>query len=242
MTVQDLVKRRILFADGSYNLDMEKTDKELYERVRKSMYISYAWGVFCTAAARTSLQDGIKLVGKDNCVYVDTDSVKFRGNADFTKYNDERIAECLKSGIYADDPNGVTHYAGVYEYDGFMPRFRSWGAKKYAYEDEKGKLHITVSGVSKKQGAEELAAHGGLEAFEPGFVFQNSGKTESKYNDDKKITLTRIDGQLVQIGRNVVIRDVPYTLSLADDYTACLEVSSNMLNKVLKFYKNCQLQ
>lgn len=242
MSVQDYVKRRILFKDSKYVYDDKKTDQEIYERVRKSMFTQYSWGIFCTAAARMDLQAGIRIAGKDKLVYVDTDSVKFVGDADFSAYNERRIKECMQSGLYATDKSGVTHYGGVYEFDGKYRRFRSHGAKKYAYEDENGELHITVSGVGKRAGAKELNEHGGLEAFEPGFVFHNSGKTESVYNDEKKPLITRIDGELVTITRNVVIRDTTYTLSITDDYADILNYSSNVINKVIKFWRNLQLQ
>ena len=175
-------------------------------------------------------------------MYVDTDSCKYMGDVDFSAYNVDRVAECKQSGAYATDPHGVTHYMGVYEDDGKYKRFITLGAKKYAYEDANGELHITVSGVGKKSGAAELKANGGLEAFQPGFVFHDSGKTESVYNDEKRPYITRVDGHLITITRNVVIRDTTYTLSTTDDYAELLNASSNMLNKVHKFWLNCQLQ
>lgn len=239
MSVQDVVKQNILYHDGQYLLDESKSREDIYNS-RKNIFTQYSYGVWTTAHARMSLQAGIDLCG-DNLVYVDTDSCKYLGEVDFSKYNAARIGECKKSGAYATDPKGVIHYMGVYEYDGTADRFCTLAAKKYAYEDSKG-LHITVSGVSKKQGAIELAANGGLEAFQPGFVFHDSGKTESVYNDEKKPYITRIDGHLVTITRNVVIRDTTYTLSITGDYAELLNASSNMLNKVHKFWLNLQLQ
>lgn len=240
MSVQDVVKENILFADGQYLIDESRSREDIYNGRRKGIFTQYAYGVWTTAHARQSLQAGIDLCG-DNLVYVDTDSCKYLGEVDFSKYNADRIAECKQSGSYATDPKGTTHYMGVYEYDGTANRFTTLGAKKYAYEDSKG-LHITVSGVSKKAGAIELAEHGGLEAFKPGFVFEKAGKTESVYNDDKLPTITRIDGHMVTITRNVVIRDTTYTLGTTDDYAELINVSSNMLNRVHKFWRNCQLK
>jgi len=240
MSVQDVVKENILFADGQYLIDETKSREDIYNGRKKSIFTQYAYGVWTTAHARMSLQAGIDLCG-DNLVYVDTDSCKYLGEVDFSAYNADRIAECVQSGSYATDPKGITHYMGVYEFDGKAERFVTLGAKKYAYEDSKG-LHITVSGVSKKAGAIELAEHGGLEAFQPGFVFEKAGKTESVYNDEKRPFITRIDGHLVTITRNVVIRDTTYTLGTTDDYAELLNVSSNMLNKVHKFWRNLQLQ
>ena len=241
MSVQDPVQQRIIYADGAYILYDTKSREDIYNRARKNAFTQYAYGVWTTAHARASLQAGIDLCG-DNLVYVDTDSCKYLGEVDFSEYNAARIAECEKSGAHATDPKGVTHYMGVYEYEGTYKRFITLGAKKYAYEDSNGKLHITVSGVGKKSGAAELAEHGGLEAFQPGFVFNNSGKTESVYNDERKPLITNIEGHVVTITRNVVIRETTYTLSTTDDYADLLNASSNMLNKVHKFWLNLQLQ
>ncbi len=249
MSVQDVVKQNILLHDYPdengkielYKLDDKKSREEIYKSRQNSIFIQYAYGVWTTAHARASLQAGINLCG-DRLVYVDTDSVKFVGESDFSQYNADRVKECMQSGLYATDPQGVTHYGGVYEYDGFARRFVTLGSKKYAYEDDKGQLHITVSGVSKKQGAIELAEHGGLEAFKPGFVFQNSGKTECVYNDEKRPVIAKIDGNLVTITRNVVIRETTYTLGVTDSYADLLNVSANMLNKCHQFWLNLQLQ
>lgn len=222
-----------------YILDDSKSREELYNN-KKVVYNQYAWGVWTTAHARAALQAAIDRCG-DNLLYCDTDSVKFLGVVDFGDYNEERIAECLESGAHAADRHGEEHYMGVFEHDASYSRFVTLGAKKYAYEDETG-LHITVSGVSKKKGAAELAARGGLEAFQPGFVFSDSGKTEIVYNDDMTRTKTTVDGEAVEITKNAVIRETTYTLSITDDYEQLLCASSKMLNKVHEHWLNCQLQ
>lgn len=243
MSVQDPVKQSIKFADLAYTLDETKSREDIYNAKHKNIFTQYAYGVWTTAHARESLQAGIDLCG-DNLVYVDTDSCKYLGQIDFTEYNNERISECLGSGAYATDPKGITHYMGVYEQEGIYKHFITQGAKKYAYEDSNGELHITVSGVSKKRGAQELKRKGGLDAFREGLVFEDSGKTESVYNDKKGQRITKIDGHLVTITRNVVIRDTTYTLGYDNEglYADLLNVSSNMLNKVHKFWMNLQLQ
>lgn len=238
MSVQDPVKARILFSDLGYITDESQSLEDLHAKKANVAYTEYQYGIWTTCHAREALQYGIDLCG-DNLVYCDTDSCKFLGDIDFSAYNRDRIAECMESGSHATDKHGVEHYMGVYEDDGQYDRFITLGAKKYAYEDSKG-VHITVSGVSKKLGAEELTKAGGLEAFKPGFVFQNSGKTESLYNDENG-KIVNVDGHLLKLTRNVVIRDVPYTLQLSGDYSELIETSANLLNKVHLFWRNCRL-
>ena len=38
---------------------------------------------------------------------------------------------------------------GLFEIEDHIKRFKTMGAKKYAYEDDEGKLHITIAGVNK---------------------------------------------------------------------------------------------
>ena len=70
-------------------------------------------------------------------VYADTDSVKYIGNIDWSNYNADRISECESSGALAVDPQGITHYMGVYETEddpetGYCYyQFKTLGAKKY---------------------------------------------------------------------------------------------------------------
>lgn len=238
MSVQDPVKARILFEDLGYVLDNTKSLEEIHERKKNIAFTEYQYGVWTTCWARYSLQAGIDKCG-DQLVYCDTDSCKYLGEVDFSDYNEERIEECMASGSWAVDRKGIAHYMGVYEDDGSYLRFVTLGAKKYAYEDESG-LHITVSGVGKAAGAKELEKAGGLEAFQPGFVFHNTGKTESVYNDENG-KIVKIDGHLVKLTRNVVIRDVDYTLQISGDYAELLDCSAQLLNKVHQFWLNLQL-
>lgn len=121
----------------------------------------------------------------------------------------------------------MEHYLGVYEYEGTSDRFITLGAKKYAQE-KNGKLEITIAGVGKKKGAEELRKMGGLEALKIGTTFKDAGGTESVYNDtDYGYYNPDPDNpdKSVRITRNVVIRPSEYTVGLTLEYL-------NVLNSV----------
>ena len=161
-------------------------------------------------------------------VYCDTDCNKYIGNVDWTAYNAERQRISERNGAYAVDPAGVTHYMGVYEVESTSRLFRTWGAKKYASIDNKG-LHLTVSGVNKELGAEELVKKArisrhlrggrttGLDIFRPGFVFVEGGGNELKYDDTIDKTI-EIDGHSLRITRNVSIKPSTYELTIHPDY------------------------
>ena len=212
-------------------------------RLGEGIRLVYEAGKRFEADPRNYNPDGSMKPGKPYFLYCDTDSVKYKGYVDFSEYNKKMIRLAKKTGAYADDQNGVRHYMGVYEDDGEYKQFKTLGAKKYAYvgeplsipedikkwADRKGlktegcDLHITISGVSKIKGAIELWNRGGLEAFEDGFVFSDTGKTEVKYFDtDTAYGDYTVDGHTIHIGKNVTILDTTYTVGLTDEYKTLL--------------------
>ena len=230
MTAQNPAKPEVYF-DGEWGEDALNIGEALADAQRNA-FLSYAWGVWTTAWARYHLQCGIDLVGT-RFVYCDTDSVKYLETdvlPDWTPYNNDRIAASTKSGAWAVDLSGEAHYMGVFESDGKYPQFATLGAKKYAYTDENGKTHVTIAGVSKKEGGPELDAgdeYGtGLERFvniTPGFLFRKAGGAELMYNDHPAITSLSIDGHVLPITANVVIRDSTYQLGITAEYYKILQ-------------------
>lgn len=224
MMAQDPVKQSTIFTNGDWSMG-EDPISELLDKSNAKAFLCYQWGVWVTAHARYALQEGIKLAG-DGFVYCDTDSVKYIGEIDWTKYNAERVKASKKSGACATDPNGITHYMGVYEDDGFYPEFKTLGAKKYAFTIESGGgTYVTIAGVTKRKGGAELDKHGGLKAFEPGFVFTEAGGTESIYNDHPEFGIIERDGRKLAITPNIVIRDSTYTLGITAEYESLLQNS-----------------
>lgn len=225
MTVQDPGKDEIKYIDGEFAQE-EKPLKELLEEFNKHAFLSYAWGVWVAAWSRSRLADGIDVVTKHgaepaNFIYSDTDSIKYIGDVDFTEYNNEMIRQAKLNNAYAADRDGVIHYMGVFEDEGYkLPnRFKTLGAKKYVLEDPDGKLHITIAGVNKKEGAEEL---GSIENFKEGFIFRKAGGTEALFNDNICYN-KEVDGHNLVITDNVVIRDSTYTLGVTAEYKAILD-------------------
>lgn len=196
MSAQNPVKADILYRRNDERRyvpeDINILDK--LAEYHKRAFFPYQWGVWTTARARERLEEGIRLVHDTpgaEFIYTDTDSVKYTGDVDWSEINTRRIEESEETEAYADDPKGNRHYMGVFEYEGTYPEFATLGAKKYAYRDQKGVLHITIAGVNKTKGAPELEEAGGLKAFlspvdpvdpKP-FIFNAGGGTMIKYND-----------------------------------------------------------
>lgn len=195
---------------------------KLLAKSRYQPYTTYQWSCWVCGWSRYELQQAIDAAG-DNFVYCDTDSVKFVGDLDLSKYNEEKVRNSKSNGAEAVDAKGKTHYMGVFEDEGRYSRFVQMGAKRYAYEDSKGKIHVTVSGVNKTKGAEDLEAAGGLEAFREDFVFSSGGGLDPKYNDFTDVDMV-IDGHSLHVGPNVYLRPSTYTLSLGENYGKLIDM------------------
>ena len=231
MMAQDPVKIMIKFMEGKEDLfEPEDVEPEvLLNDYNKHAFLAYQWGVYVCARARMHLQQGIDLCGP-YFVYCDTDSCKYIGDSvDWDKINDAVRKEAKRNGTFASDENGNIHYMGLFEKEDHIKRFKTMGAKKYAYEDDDGKLHITIAGVNKRIGVKELeraAKREGkhpLEVMKEGFKFKYAGGIEARYSDYPEITewITE-DGVPIRITRNVSLVENSKTLGLTNEYRELL--------------------
>ena len=239
MMAQDPVKHSLIFRQfGDWDED-DTPDEELLGKSNRRAFLAYQWGVWVTAHSRDALERGIRLVHETegaDFVYCDTDSVKYTGSVDWSGYNRDRIMECTESGSFATDPKGITHYMGVFETEdnpetGYAYRyFKTLGAKKYAYVEKEGEgVHCTIAGVNKKKGGSELDKHGGLSAFDEGFIFREAGGTQAVYNDSPPFSEVEIDGHIVKITANVSILPSEYTLGITGEYERIIKLSKKYL-------------
>lgn len=235
MTATDPGKDDVLF-DGVEYIQQET---DVIKNIKKS-FMPYQWGVWVTAYARLELEEMIKIAG-NNFVYADTDSCKYikSESISYEDYNNRRKSASLAHGACAVDPNGIMHYMGVAETEGEYYQFLTWGAKKYASQDEQGHINITIAGVRKNSsknaageivewgGGDELEEAGGLVKFAPGFVFRKSGGLESVYNDHVCKTIS-VDGHVLKITRNVCLRPSTYAVGITNKYADLLEALQNI--------------
>lgn len=236
--LKELAEKENWTVEKLQNAIREKQE-ELLGKSNAKAFLAYQWGVWVTAHSRAALERGIRLVHETegaDFVYCDTDSVKYTGTVDWTGYNAERIAECKESGSFATDPQGITHYMGVFETEdlkdtGFAYRyFKTLGAKKYAYIEREGEgVHCTIAGVNKKKGGKELDKFGGLSAFAEGFIFREAGGTQAVYNDTPEMDHVDIEGHSLPISANVAILPSEYTLGITGEYERIIKYSKKYL-------------
>lgn len=215
MTATLPVRRSVIFDGCTFSFEEINEEEELY-RYNKNAFLSYAWGVWCTAWARYLLHLGIRCAG-GYAIYWDTDSVKFVNREsvkeNFEALNKIQLEKADKENAFVEF-NGKRFYMGFFEFDGAYQKFKTLGAKKYCYVDTEGNLKITVAGVGKKKGAKELSS---IEDFKIGKVFHDGGGNESVYNDGVKIEIER-EGKKILITDNIYIKPSVYTLGVTGEY------------------------
>ena len=212
MIVTDIIRQENLFND-QWEKGENSTLEEYYSK--RNNFLTYQWGLFVTAICRTNLQKAIDKIGLD-CLYIDTDSVKFVGKHDdvFKQINQEMIDWCTQNDIinYVNVGNHK-YFLGLYDKEKGYSEFITLGAKKYAFKQNK--IGITVAGLNKKSGAQELERKGGLSNFKIGTEFFDSGRKTVYYNDDKKHFLT-VQGCQIENASNIALVDTTYTLGMTD--------------------------
>lgn len=241
MMVQRVISNPIIFKDGKWTID-EFNREELYATEIQKRFLPYQWGIFVTAWARMRLHQGYRLAQAtypgtthETFVYADTDSIKSRTPIDFTRFNKARIRDAKQSGAWATDAKGEDHYMGVFESEGKYDLFKTLGAKRYCVQMEDWctlkhkhctkdcvfhsvhESEITVAGVPKAAGSEELKRMGGIEKFTFDMVFRESGKTRAVYKDRINNTI-KVDGHRLHITRCVTVVETEYAMSMFKSY------------------------
>ena len=168
MCVTDIVRDEIIYEDD-WNIELANS-KEQIEKYNKSKtrFLYYPWGVWITAYARRNLWLGIMTI-KDDYIYSDTDSVKFKNYDKYVPFIEQYNSNVLKklkrmcehyqidfNKLSPKTKDGVVKPIGVWELDGVYTRFKTLGAKRYLVEYENGEMEMTVAGLSKTNGIKYL--------------------------------------------------------------------------------------
>lgn len=191
-------------------------------------FMAYQWGIYIPAYGRKNLWKGIVEIDSDN-IYDDTDSIKYIGDYEyfFEQYNANVIKKLdemceyygFEKNIYRPkDRKGDVHIIGLFETEKSYDKFITLGAKKYAYIQD-GKIHITVSGVSKKASSQLRT----LEDFKDGFEFdfKHSGKIGMTYlTNQREIVWNNGKHDEFKSDYKFGIHAMPttYTLGVTEDY------------------------
>lgn len=234
--VTDPVRTPITWKDGQW-VAGEKNIEDQLEKFNSSLnsFLPYVVGVVCTAEARKLLQAAIDICG-DNIIYVDTDSVKFTDPDGTIRQQLDALNAAAYAAAAASDVDCIGYtqdnkkqIMGVFECEtskyknGYYNKFRTYGAKKYAVEyykpNKEGKFEkhfeITVSGLNKSKGAEEIE---NIESFIIGLTIENSGRTRAIYDDNMEDHEIEVNGKTYKVRGNIAIVPTTYTLGVTPAY------------------------
>ena len=173
-------------------LRSDENIKSTLEKYYKSYnsFNNYLHGVYTTAHARhwlikTMIAD---IIGYENYIYSDTDSVFFIANEEIIKriedYNNRMIALNKKLGYGVKNVKGGMSYYGTFENENDnIKEFKFLHAKCYAYNNDSG-LHCTIAGVTAKNKVTEITKEEELQDIDnlrSGFTFKECGGTRALY-------------------------------------------------------------
>lgn len=215
-------------ADGVWEIKKANVAEQI-ERTHQSYntFLLYQWGIFITSYARRRLNEMLDIVGMD-AIYTDTDSIKFIGADNiihFLKKSHEVVMGLKTSDIcYAAENEATIEVLGVWDYEGKYEKFRTWGAKKYAYV-KKGKFQTVVSGMNRKKGAKAV---GTIENFRLGACYEDVGRSVSFFNNGEVENII-VNGCEMLTSSNVGIVSTTYTLGVTDTYADL--IANNLIDE-----------
>lgn len=142
------------FQQIRYLCEMSREEKEatlekFYLNPKK--VLAYQIGVFVTALARYELYEYIKVIGYENCLYCDTDSIFYiktdviEKKIEALNKKKEKLAEKNKAYIITD--TGEKIYYDHFEKEQDIVAFKGLHSKCYAYVTDSGEFKATIAGV-----------------------------------------------------------------------------------------------
>lgn len=242
MMVTDIIRNDIIYDANEWQIQIKDVNEQLeHYNNNKSRFLSYEWGVWCTAYARENVFRAIKKT-KSDFIYADTDSVKFKNyskyQAYFNAYNKEidvktnAICKHYDLDIKKFRPKtikGIEKPIGYWDFDGHYKNFKTLGAKRYLYQKDDDTFSLTVSGLNKKialpymiDNAKKLNMNI-FDTFTDDLYIKPhySGKLLHTYIDDiKECVLTDYLGNSCKMREysSIHLEPTPYCLSISSLY------------------------
>ena len=240
MTVTDIIRDNILYDDDWGIEEVDKIEEIEKYNNKKSRFLFYPWGVWVTAYARRNLWTGI-LAMRDDYIYSDTDSIKFKNYEkhetyleQYNKMTEHKLLKALEYHklnpdlLYPKTQEGEVKLLGVWDYEGFYTRFKTLGAKRYLTE-ENGKLELTVAGLSKKNGIDYMLRKSDndntkvFEMFDDSLKIpkEDTGKNTHTYIDvEKEYDIIDYQGNIetVKSLSGIHLEETEFNLSISDFY------------------------
>lgn len=224
MTMQRVIKDNIeenyqsLEPNERYATAPVEDPKAQYEKeiAKSTSFLPFQWSCWVTSAAAYRLFELGKCV--KTWYYSDTDSCYGSGwdPKKIEAFNNKAKEQLKANGYGPVIHEGREYWLGVAESDpdeDVYTEYKYMGAKRYAGRNKAdGKVHITVAGVPKKEGAACL--HDNMEEFAPGKVFD--GETTGKKTHTYIPSEIYIDERGNECGNSVDLTLCDYELDRVD--------------------------
>lgn len=179
--------------------DIEKKLEGYYKSYKHCM--RYQWGVATTILARLQLLEVYKIIGAENFIYCDTDSMFYYSTPEIEKRLDEYNEACrvwaMERGAYITMEDGtVVNYNAFTDEGEDITQFRFLHSKCYAYtyiHEKKEVLKCVIAGVpayDKESHTFRESELGSIDELKKGKVFTKCGGTKSMYLEAGQIYTT----------------------------------------------------
>lgn len=249
MCVTDVVKDEHVFND-TWGVERVDVDEKIDEYNKsKNRFLFYPWGIWVTAYARRNLWTAILNIG-DDYIYSDTDSIKMlnfdkhKGYVEkYNKHIGKKLADMMehyKLNVELLAPKTIQGKAkplGVWEFEGNYSHFKTLGAKRYLVK-ENGEFHLTVAGLSKKNGINHMVNICGGDTEQVFNIFNDNlyipadktGKMTHTYIDtEKEMYVVDYDGveERVLTLSGIHLEPCDFTLSISEQYNQFLRAISS---------------
>lgn len=208
--------------DGEWHKYTTKGLKIMYEleKYYKSYnsFMAYQIGVWTTANARNELLEFVELIGYENFIYADTDSIFYISTSEI----EEKIEAQNKLFRDIDDEKGYyieiegkrTYFNQFDLEKEDIVEFKFLHSKCYAYKLSNGEMKVTIAGVAKhgRNGKSRVKELGSLDNLKHGKTFIDCGGTITKYMNKKPCVLD-LDGHYTEVASSAIIYNGEKTLS-----------------------------
>lgn len=211
-----------------------------YQKEIKKAILSPYWGIWCTSWCRFTILGMIYKLTKAGVktLYCDTDSIKYvpchKATQIFKHFNNSIRKHRKNRKLRSEFFNGLGEF-DIEIKDKTTGKmipvpFKTLGAKRYIYAHD-GKVYATVAGMPKAsinqigQSPEEVIAHFNKTGFR--LTPAQSGKLTTSYTDEPYSAV--IDGEVMSELSGVALYEIPFSLSIQDDYLAHIQALQQRL-------------
>ena len=206
--------------DGIWEREL-LTEKDIADKLdefysKKSSFMNYELGLWTTAHARDELLTFVEVIGYENFLYGDTDSIFYISTPEVEErienFNRQFREEADRKGFYITVGEKKVYYHQFEDEGEDIIEFRFLHSKCYAYVTADGKLHTTIAGVKDvgRKGNNRSRELGHIDNLTAGTIFKDCGGTIIKYNPKGSRVDPRveeIDGHMIELSQWAIITE-----------------------------------